>query len=157
MTGPTSASQPSNHCANADNEKLQRPTLATTRWLVAILENHQQPDGSVRIITDGRLLLGKDGMGAEVGHLRVVPDGHRCGCGNRGCLETTLAVPALRQADGPAPLAAAGGRLGSVLSPVVTTLGIADVVLYGPAELLDGLSLKHVRTEMTDSGSRMKS
>lgn len=24
-------------------------TLATTRWLVAILENHQQPDGSVRI------------------------------------------------------------------------------------------------------------
>ena len=24
-------------------------TLATTRWLVAILENHQQPDGSVRV------------------------------------------------------------------------------------------------------------
>ncbi len=24
-------------------------TLATTRWIVAILENHQRPDGSVRI------------------------------------------------------------------------------------------------------------
>ncbi|GAB3966096.1 hypothetical protein GCM10027615_12640 [Plantactinospora veratri] len=24
-------------------------TLATTRWLVPILENHQQPDGSVRV------------------------------------------------------------------------------------------------------------
>ena len=24
-------------------------TLATTRWLVAILENHQQADGSVRV------------------------------------------------------------------------------------------------------------
>lgn len=24
-------------------------TLATTRWLAAILENHQQPDGSVRV------------------------------------------------------------------------------------------------------------
>jgi seryl-tRNA synthetase len=24
-------------------------TLATTRWLVAILENHQRPDGSVRV------------------------------------------------------------------------------------------------------------
>ena len=24
-------------------------TLATTRWLVAILENHQQPDGCVRV------------------------------------------------------------------------------------------------------------
>ncbi|MGV0792076.1 serine--tRNA ligase [Mycolicibacterium sp. XJ1819] len=27
-------------------------TLATTRWLVAILENHQQPDGSVRVPQD---------------------------------------------------------------------------------------------------------
>ena len=24
-------------------------TLATTRWIVAILENHQQPDGTVRV------------------------------------------------------------------------------------------------------------
>ena len=24
-------------------------TLATTRWLVAILENHQNPDGSIEI------------------------------------------------------------------------------------------------------------
>ena len=24
-------------------------TLATTRWIIAILENHQQPDGSVRV------------------------------------------------------------------------------------------------------------
>ena len=24
-------------------------TLATTRWLIPILENHQQPDGSVRV------------------------------------------------------------------------------------------------------------
>jgi seryl-tRNA synthetase len=24
-------------------------TLGTTRWLVSILENHQQPDGSVRV------------------------------------------------------------------------------------------------------------
>jgi seryl-tRNA synthetase len=38
-------------------------TLATTRWIVAILENHQQPDGSVRIpealrpALDGRDLI----------------------------------------------------------------------------------------------------
>jgi seryl-tRNA synthetase len=37
-------------------------TLATTRWLVAILENHQQPDGSVRIPVALRPYLG----GAEV-------------------------------------------------------------------------------------------
>ena len=33
-------------------------TLATTRWLVAILENHQQPDGSVRVPTALRPGLG---------------------------------------------------------------------------------------------------
>ncbi len=39
------------------------------------------------IVVDGRLLRGGFGMAAEIGHLRVVPDGRRCGCGNRGCWE----------------------------------------------------------------------
>jgi seryl-tRNA synthetase len=33
-------------------------TLATTRWLVAIMENHQQPDGSVRVPTALQPFLG---------------------------------------------------------------------------------------------------
>ena len=33
-------------------------TLATTRWMVAILENHQQADGSVRVPTGLRPYLG---------------------------------------------------------------------------------------------------
>ena len=33
-------------------------TLATTRWLVAILENHQQADGSVKIPAALRPYLG---------------------------------------------------------------------------------------------------
>jgi seryl-tRNA synthetase len=33
-------------------------TLATTRWLIAILENHQQPDGSVRVPAALRPFLG---------------------------------------------------------------------------------------------------
>ena len=35
-------------------------TLATTRWLVAILENHQRPDGSVSVPAALRPFLGKD-------------------------------------------------------------------------------------------------
>lgn len=35
-------------------------TLGTTRWLVAILENHQQPDGSVRVPEALRPFLGLD-------------------------------------------------------------------------------------------------
>ena len=38
------------------------------------------------VIVDGRLLRGAWGVAAELGHLRVVPDGIRCGCGNRGLL-----------------------------------------------------------------------
>ncbi|PWB98355.1 ROK family glucokinase [Salinibacterium hongtaonis] len=39
------------------------------------------------IVTDGRLLRGGFGTGAEIGHLRVVPGGLPCGCGSRGCIE----------------------------------------------------------------------
>ncbi|KQY59006.1 glucokinase [Aeromicrobium sp. Root495] len=35
----------------------------------------------------GQLLRGGFGVAGEVGHLRVVPDGIECGCGQRGCLE----------------------------------------------------------------------
>ena len=35
-------------------------TLATTRWIVAILENHQQPDGSVLVPEALRPFLGRD-------------------------------------------------------------------------------------------------
>jgi seryl-tRNA synthetase len=46
-------------------------TLATTRWIVAILENHQQPDGSVRVpealrpFLGGREVLAPIGVGAR--------------------------------------------------------------------------------------------
>lgn len=39
------------------------------------------------IISDGRLLRGGYGLGGEIGHIRLVPDGLLCGCGQRGCLE----------------------------------------------------------------------
>jgi glucokinase len=39
------------------------------------------------IVTAGQLYRGGFGVAAEVGHLRVIPDGRRCSCGNRGCWE----------------------------------------------------------------------
>ena len=51
------------------------------------------------IIVGDRLLLGAHGLGGEVGHVMVQPDGPRCGCGLRGCLEALAAGPAItRQA-----------------------------------------------------------
>ena len=40
------------------------------------------------IWTRGGVLEGVDGNAAECGHLRVVDDGIKCGCGNYGCAET---------------------------------------------------------------------
>jgi len=39
------------------------------------------------IVSRGALFRGGFGAGAEIGHLRVVPDGLPCGCGARGCIE----------------------------------------------------------------------
>lgn len=47
------------------------------------------------VVTDGELVRGAHGIAAEVGHLRVQPDGVRCGCGNRGCLESYASGTAL--------------------------------------------------------------
>ncbi len=39
------------------------------------------------LILDGRLYTGGSGVAGEVGHMKVVPRGRRCGCGELGCLE----------------------------------------------------------------------
>ncbi len=39
------------------------------------------------ILIDGDLYRGRYGMAGEFGHTQVVPHGHRCECGNRGCWE----------------------------------------------------------------------
>lgn len=39
------------------------------------------------IVLDGRLVRGRHGIAGEPGHMRVVPDGLLCGCGNYGCWE----------------------------------------------------------------------
>jgi glucokinase len=39
------------------------------------------------IVVDGNLYRGAFGIAAEFGHMRVVPEGHLCGCGARGCFE----------------------------------------------------------------------
>ncbi len=49
------------------------------------------------IVLDGRLLRGAFGIAGEFGHVRMVPDGRLCGCGNRGCWEKYASGSALIQ------------------------------------------------------------
>ncbi|MGA1789982.1 MAG: ROK family protein [bacterium] len=47
------------------------------------------------IILDGLLWHGSEGMAGEIGHMTIVPDGRRCSCGNRGCLESYASATAI--------------------------------------------------------------
>jgi len=46
----------------------------------------------------GRLHRGSYGLAGEFGHMQVVPGGHQCECGNRGCLEQYASGRALVRA-----------------------------------------------------------
>jgi len=69
------------------------------------------------VISNGHLVDGIRGFGAELGHTVVALDGPRCTCGGIGCLESFVAGWAIGRegqlvattADGEAILAAAGG------------------------------------------------
>ncbi|MDN5346802.1 MAG: glucokinase [Clostridia bacterium] len=50
------------------------------------------------LILGGQIHWGVEGRGAELGHVKVAPDGPLCNCGGRGCLETLTAAPAMVRA-----------------------------------------------------------
>ncbi len=50
---------------------------------------------SAGVIIDGTLHRGARGLAGEIGHVIVEPDGARCACGQRGCLETLVSGSAI--------------------------------------------------------------
>ena len=80
------------------------------------------------LVLDGALYRGAFGIGAEIGHMRVVPGGILCGCGNLGCFEMYASGNALvRMAREAAEaghaddlLKRAGGAVDSINGPLVT-------------------------------------
>jgi predicted NBD/HSP70 family sugar kinase len=99
------------------------------------------------LLLGGTPLFGNRFAAGELGHVVVgAGDGAPCACGKAGCLETWLAIPRLETALAAAKdqrrrdeiLRAAGEQLGIALAPVVGALDLAELVLSGPAELLDG-------------------
>jgi glucokinase len=47
------------------------------------------------VVAGNKLLLGAHGLAAEVGHILIQPNGPRCGCGQRGCLEALASGPSI--------------------------------------------------------------
>lgn len=115
------------------------------------------------MLVDGALVRGRGHAAGEIGHVTVVDAAtpgetpQRCACGRTGCLETVLSAPALRRRtaglapqDSDAALASVGRMLGAALAPVVSALNLAEVLLSGPTELLDGPLREAATTALRD-------
>ncbi len=83
------------------------------------------------IVHKGMVVRGGFGAAAEIGHIRMVPDGRLCGCGQRGCLEQYASGRALvsdarsrAESDDPQaePLLAAAGDVEAITGQMITGL-----------------------------------
>ncbi len=115
------------------------------------------------LIVGGRRARGAHSAAGEIGHVTVGTDGGTmCKCGKTGCLETWMSVPSLELALAEAAASAApevaadvvlreaGERLAIALAPVVGALDLAEVVLSGPRELLEGPLLDAVQQTLLE-------
>lgn len=50
------------------------------------------------VVIQGKVLEGAEGLAGHLGHIPVRPDGPRCSCGSRGCLEAYLSGPVIVRA-----------------------------------------------------------
>jgi glucokinase len=80
------------------------------------------------VVVDDRLLRGGFGVAGEIGHMRLVPDGLPCGCGQRGCLEQYGSGRALLRFAG--EIADAGG-IGVALAQAREADGVLDAANVG--------------------------
>jgi glucokinase len=55
------------------------------------------------IVLNGQLLDGESGNAGHIGHVIVEPNGRRCPCGGRGCLEAEASGPAIEAITGRPP------------------------------------------------------
>src|SRR6478609_40363 len=86
------------------------------------------------IVTNGELVRGAWGVAAEIGHMRVVPGGHYCGCGHEGCWEQYTSgsahvrdaqAAALTQTDrAQRLLELAGGAVDKIAGPHITQAAV---------------------------------
>jgi glucokinase len=89
------------------------------------------------VIVDGRMLRGGFGVAGELGHMRVVPNGVECGCGQHGCIESYASGTALVRTA--RELVASGDPLGARLSELAEQAGeltgvqVYEAILEGDA------------------------
>ena len=94
------------------------------------------------IVLNGQLLDGESGNAGHIGHVIVEPNGRRCTCGGRGCLEAEASGPAIEAITGRPPtqptyeiMVRTGRLVGRGVASVCNLLDIKLVVVGGSVAL----------------------
>lgn len=114
------------------------------------------------IVVDGRLLEGATGNAGHIGHVIVQPEGHRCGCGARGCLEaeasgTAIASISGRSATQPSYeiMQRTGRMVGTAVAGVCNLFDLKVAVVGGSVALGFGPTFFHAAQEVLDDHCRL--
>ena len=89
------------------------------------------------VVLNGQLLSGASGNAGHVGHIIVEPNGRRCECGSRGCLEAEASGLAIQRITGRPPteptyeIMQRTGRLVGIGAASVCNLLDLDLVVVG--------------------------
>jgi glucokinase len=94
------------------------------------------------IVLDGELLDGASHNAGHLGHIVVEPNGRRCGCGARGCLEAEASGLAIEAITGRSPteptyeiMQRTGRLVGRAVASLCTLLDVELVVVGGGVAL----------------------
>ena len=114
------------------------------------------------VVVDGRMIDGASGNAGHIGHVIVNPDGHRCGCGARGCLEAEASGSAIEAITGrPATepsyetMQRTGRMVGRAVASMCNFFDLPLAVVGGSVALGFGPTFFHAAQEVIDEHCRL--
>lgn len=114
------------------------------------------------IVVDGRLLEGATGNAGHIGHVIVDPEGHRCGCGARGCLEAEASGLAIESISGRSPtqptyeiMQRTGRMVGIAVAGICNLFDLKIAVVGGSVALGFGPTFFHAAQNVLDEHCRL--
>jgi glucokinase len=115
------------------------------------------------VVVDGRLLDGASGNAGHIGHVIVEPDGRRCACGARGCLEAEASGTAIAAMTGrpaaeatPDVVARTGRLVGRAVGSVCNLLDLPLTVVAGSVALGFGTPFFEAAQDEVDRVCRLE-
>jgi len=115
------------------------------------------------VVLNGQLVDGATGNAGHVGHIVVEPNGRRCVCGSRGCLEAEASGRAIEAITGRPPtepsyeiMQRTGDLVGRAVASVCNVLDLDLVVVGGSVALGFGATFFNSAQEALDRHARLQ-